>query len=201
MTIKSSIENISVDLGLDPETSSDWESTQIRRFIGYSGEFIANYAPWERMKKSWYVPGSCLPFKYPAEHRVAQPADVRRILTVRLNTDDSTSRLIPDSKTWAAMVRRPPVQFYHHIDQGDLCILPGLDAGGAVVTYAGLSWLESGDFYSPLSDNDSFLFPEKVVELGAVWRWKRQKGLEFQSHKDEFEEVLALAIQHDHGGG
>ncbi len=201
MSVREVLNSVRIATGIEPATSTDWEDTQLRHFVVSAAELIANYAPWEQTLKNWYVPGSCLPFKHRAEYRIALPEDIRRLLSVRLNSDDTVSRLITDTKTWEAMTRNPPVHCYHHLNSGDLCMLPALDAGGAVVAYAGMSYLKSGYIGTAPTDDEEFLFPSQLVELGAIWKWKQQKGLDYEPQKAEFDQALDLAVQHDRGGG
>ncbi len=201
MTVGTVSNSVRIATGINPATSNEWEAKQLQHFVVSAAELIANYAPWEQTIKNWNVPGSCLPFKHRGEYRIPLPEDTRRVIAVRLNSDDGISRLMTDPKTWEAMTRNPPVHCYHHINRGELCMLPALDAGGAVVSYAGLSYLKSGYIGTEPADDEDFLFPDRLVELGAIWKWKQQKGLDYEAQKGEFDQALDLAVQHDRGGG
>lgn len=49
-------------------------------------------------------------------------------------------------------------------------------------------------------DTDTFVFPENVLELGLVWRFKQAKGLDYGEDMRTYGVALADAIASDRGG-
>lgn len=49
------------------------------------------------------------------------------------------------------------------------------------------------------ADLDSFVLPERLLELGIIWNWKAAKNQAYASQIDEYENALALAIDTDRG--
>lgn len=49
------------------------------------------------------------------------------------------------------------------------------------------------------ADDDTTLFPERLLVKGVIWRWKRQKGLPYEDNLAEFEADLVQEINADRG--
>jgi hypothetical protein len=47
------------------------------------------------------------------------------------------------------------------------------------------------------ADTDTSVFPESVVTLGMVWRYKRAKGYEYSADQYEYERRVTEAIMRD----
>lgn len=62
------------------------------------------------------------------------------------------------------------------------------------------SSLVTGAAESFISDSDTFLFPEELLELGLIWRWKQAKQLDYAEDMRNFEIALRNAIDSDKGG-
>ena len=50
------------------------------------------------------------------------------------------------------------------------------------------------------ADTDTFRFPENLMELGLVWRWKQSKQLDYAEDMRAYQIHLMDAIQSDKGG-
>jgi hypothetical protein len=68
---------------------------------------------------------------------------------------------------------------------------------GEIVTfvYAKGMWIANsiGGLYSPVkwnADSDISLIHERIIRLGAVWRWKRRKGLDYSEEMNDYEGAL-----------
>jgi hypothetical protein len=49
------------------------------------------------------------------------------------------------------------------------------------------------------ADSNTFVFPERLIELNALARWKRQKGLAYKDEQDEFEAEIVNEYAADRG--
>jgi len=49
------------------------------------------------------------------------------------------------------------------------------------------------------SDDDSTVYTEDLLVKNMVWRWKRQKGLDYTDDLAEFEAMLKAEINADRG--
>ena len=65
---------------------------------------------------------------------------------------------------------------------------------GAKIGYYSWGWINHGVDRSRYlrGNDDEFLVPEHIVELGAVWRWKRSKGLPYDGELKEYEAEIAI---------
>jgi len=57
------------------------------------------------------------------------------------------------------------------------------------------SWITgaAGNPYSPVAwqaDTDLSVIPERIIRLGAIWRWKMAKGLDYAEFMSDFEAAL-----------
>jgi hypothetical protein len=79
---------------------------------------------------------------------------------------------------------------------------PAASAVGATIDYLSKNWV-LGDPYEERdvfrADDDTTLFPERLLAKGLIWRWKRQKGLPFEDNLAEFEADLLQEINADRG--
>jgi len=48
-------------------------------------------------------------------------------------------------------------------------------------------------------DDDSVIFPERLLTLNMIWRWKRQKGLQYSDELAEFEAAFMADLTADMG--
>lgn len=49
------------------------------------------------------------------------------------------------------------------------------------------------------ADDDTFVLPERLLELGIIWVWKKSKNQAYASELDDYEQAVALAIDSDKG--
>jgi hypothetical protein len=82
---------------------------------------------------------------------------------------------------------------------GKILFSPALDADGAKVRYVSKHWVEGKEEITQNGDN--LLVPERLIEKGAIWRWKRQKGLPYDDMLAEFEADLIGEIKADRKQG
>ena len=73
---------------------------------------------------------------------------------------------------------------------------PPLGAGEIVTfVYAKGLWIANsmGGLYAPAAwqaDSDISLIPERLIRLGARWRWKRSKGFDYSEEMNDYEGAL-----------
>lgn len=81
---------------------------------------------------------------------------------------------------------------------------PALGASEVVTgTYISSSWVLAADnstrYGTFQADTDQCLIPESLIVLGAVWRWKSSKGLEYAEDFRSSQERRQLMAAHDRG--
>ncbi|MGV2071669.1 hypothetical protein ACQZ4Z_13025 [Agrobacterium vitis] len=159
-----------------------------------AGQEIARRADWKRMIKAATVASS--PFTLPADwHRLAPGGSVRA-------ADGSMIRPVTNSGMWA-IAKSSSVTPYYFFNGSIVLFAPAASAVGAQIDYLSKNWvkqdvggLEAAAF---LSDDDTTLFPQRLLTKNMVWRWKRQKGLAYEDNLAEFEADLEIEANADRG--
>lgn len=67
------------------------------------------------------------------------------------------------------------------------------------IVYVSKNWVKSDDALNPLKDvwtseTDRLLYPELVVRLGVIWRFREKKGLDYLPAQAEYEMRLSRMI-------
>ena len=199
MTAETVLNQVLLEVGLDNPnaqlTSQDYDIRQIKAFMNAAGKDVARRAEWSRLYTTWAVPGRI--------SEVSLPTDFQQMAeqgAVRLNKPSFTPvRPVISPEQWALLTVRPSAQYYYHLTGGKLLFAPALDTDGAIVRYVSKNWVEGKPEIS--QNGDVLRIPERLVEKGAVWRWKRQKGIPYDDMLAEFEADLVNEIKADRGEG
>ena len=199
MTVETVLRNVLLQIGLDrPDaqiTSDDYEMRQIAALMNAAGEDIAGRAEWSGLYRDWAVPGGL--------DKADLPPDFRKLAekgAARLGGKGFRPiRLVVAPEQWAFLAVRPSAQPYCHLAQGKLLFSPALPASGAAIRYVCKYWVEGKTEIT--QNGDRLSIPERLVEKGTIWRWKRQKGLAYDDMLAEFEADLADYIKADRGEG
>lgn len=108
------------------------------------------------------------------------------------------------AEEWTDLIVRNAVSLpqYWRLINGVLNIYA--PSAGDIIRYEYISknWvLTAGNpFPQFTADTDTFQFPEEILELGLVWRWKQAKQLDYAEDMRTFEVALRTAIDSDKGG-
>lgn len=70
-------------------------------------------------------------------------------------------------------------------------------AGEATVHYVSRNWAGTKDQAD--QNGDTFVFPDRLMETGIVYRWRRQKGLPYDDQIAEHEAEIESALRADRG--
>ncbi len=159
-----------------------------------AGDEIARRADWQKLLKSYTAAASpeALPDDF---QRLTPGGPVRTAAGVFV-------RPVTNSGQWAVIAGIPSAQRYFFIKGGQVLFSPASAASGAVIDYVSKNWVlhdPDGPQATFTADDDTTLFPERLLVKGIVWRWKRQKGLAYEDNLAEFEADLAQEINADRG--
>ncbi|NTJ63537.1 hypothetical protein G6M50_38085 [Agrobacterium rhizogenes] len=107
-----------------------------------------------------------------------------------------------DAQTWQrnTVINSNPVPQIWRILQGDLDIYPNTVGETISFEYISMNWVKlngGGTSATFASDLDTTLFPERLVRLSLIWRWKDAKGLDFSSSLEKFERAKENDIGSD----
>lgn len=81
------------------------------------------------------------------------------------------------------------IQFFPYLASADTC----------TASYQSKNWTSAGAA-AFTSDTQTALFPEDVLALGAIVRWRRQKGMPYQDQEAEYEGALEQYASYDDRG-
>ena len=192
--------DLNLEKGAVSVTSTDWDVAQIVEFMNQAGEDIAKRAEWSGLYTSDTVSGGVSTHTLPSDFQ-----EMGERGGVYLNKSEGTYtpvRPCLDPTLWDFLVQWPSAQPYYMLRGGDLAFSDALDGDGAKFTYVSSGWvaLDGGGTGTTIAaDGDTFRIPERLVHLGAAWRWLREKGMPFDDNVAEFEADLAQEIKADRG--
>lgn len=110
-----------------------------------------------------------------------------------------------NSKEWSDLTVRGVTsvpQFWRLIG-GVLHVYQPVSGDGIQYEYVSKNWIKQGGTTPAetlMGDNDTFYFPEQVMELGLVWRFKQAKQLDYAEDLRTYQGFLMDAIASDKGG-
>jgi hypothetical protein len=159
-----------------------------------AGAEIARRADWKRMLQAHVVSAS--PELLPADYQRLAPGGPVRA------ADGRFFRPITNGAQWAVIAGVASAELYCHLSGKTMLFSPAASAADATIDYISKNWV-LGDPYEERdvfrADDDTTLFPERLLKKGLTWRWKRQKGLPFEDNLAEFEADLLQEINADRG--
>jgi len=196
MSIGDILPGILAECGLDvlaPDiSSSDFQMRQIRALIDAAGKDISTRAQWAGSLNYDTIPASATAYALPGDFQ--EMANGGAILQV---TSGLPIRPITDTTVWQFLVSNPSDALYYHIFQNGVLFSSEIPAGGATFYYVSKNWL--GNKAAVTDNADQPVFSEDLLARGVVWRWRRQKGLDYEDLMAEFESDLDAAILADRG--
>lgn len=194
--------SILLDIGLEKTSpdisSSDFDISQIREFMNQAGEDIAKRAEWSGLYSSDTVSGSVSSHTLPTDFQ-----EMGERGGVYLNKTEGTFtpvRPCVDPTMWTFLVQRPSSEIYYMIRGGNLEFSDELDSDGAKFDYVSTYWV-GGTKAAVTANSDTFKIPERLIRLGTVWRWMREKGKPYDDLVAEFEADLVQEIKSNRGQG
>jgi hypothetical protein len=158
-----------------------------------AGEEIAHRVDWQKLVRKATIAG--VPYTMPADyHRPVPGAAIVTALGVFV-------RPITNTGEWATLSRVGSSQPYFYRSGGTINVIPTSAAENATLNYVSGNFVVkvSGTDFRPAfeSDDDRPVFNEDLLVRNMVWRWKRQKGLDYVDDLAEFEAMLTSEIKAD----
>lgn len=158
-----------------------------------AGDEISRRVDWRATLTTFTVPASGSPF----------PNDYQRLIpggSVRA-ADGTFIRPVTNSAQWAFLTQYPSAQPFYFLQGATILMAPASAGVGAVMDYVSANWIKgvTGNKATYSADDDTALFPERLLVKNIIWRWRRLKGLSFNDHLTEFEADLVQEINADRG--
>jgi hypothetical protein len=206
MSLLTVVQNIARGAGFEPPqdavTNTDTVVSQTLLFVIRAGEEIARRADWKRMG-AHTVCTDGQEFPLPANfHRLVQGAAVRlvgSIEPVRGSLSNDQFRAVMSAGMSTGTTSR---LFFRLTSQDKISFTRVLtDIEFVTVNCITDQWVRDGTTAQSTitADSNTFVFPERLIELNALARWKRQKGLAYKDEQDEFEAEIANEYAADQG--
>lgn len=205
MTILSIIQNVCAEIDLDPPaavvSSADPQIRQLQILSYRAGKDLLKDHDWSvLMTTRNFTATGIIP--EPAE----PPVDFGRFTanSVIWNTSRLWQLNGPvEPQTWErnTILNSNPVPQLWRMLGGKLAIFPNVATETMRYEYISKNWIAvmGGSTYAAnwANDTDTARFPEDVLELSLIWRWKRAKGLDYGEELENFERAKESAIGDD----
>ena len=158
------------------------------------GKEIAQRVDWKGLQRVKIVDVTPLPF----------PADYDRMIDggAVMSATGEFYRPVRNPSQWAVVKRVGSAQPFFYLSSSAIEFSPGAGAMDGVVTYITKNWIkkdsgEGSDVWT--ADDDTVFFPERLLRLDLIWRWRRKAGLNYDDQLAEFEAALAAEAAEDRG--
>lgn len=182
---KSVARNMSIE---EPDTvtsTTEPDHIKLAQFINEAGQELARRVDWTATRKTHSLIGTGFGALY------ALPDDYSRLIpgyAVKAGGDPVRGGLTGDE--WNALQPIEGAPRYFHTISQQIAFYPFPAEGDTVtLTYQSLEWISGKQTFT--SDGDLPLVPGLLVEMGALWRFKRHIGADYSDYLAEFEQALA----------
>lgn len=183
-------------------TNTTASYAQLRRYMYQAAKELLDRHDWSVLTLDTTITGT-------GASSYALPDDFRRITrrdeeydpAVWSDTMRRAFRPVTSNGEWTVLQSMGPTPAFGYRIVGANIEFTQTIASGDTVTlsYVSKKWIENGGSPSEtwVDDADYTYLPPRLIELGTVWRWKRFRGLEFQSYQGELEIEFARRTQDD----
>jgi len=198
LTLKTAIQNVAKNVGIVPPDSvvgnTDADTVKLLQFANETGQELARRVDWARMRKSQQIEGTGF------AALLSLPSDYARMVegwAVTFDGDAVRGGITADEWNSLTPVVGDP-RYYLPVGQ-TIGFYPFLAEGvQVVVNYIGTGWTSVyGTTFA--ADTESTLFPERLLEMGTVWRMKRHIGADFSDYLAEYESAIVDEARFDSG--
>jgi hypothetical protein len=197
MSLVSIARSIAINSGIAIPASvlsnNDPDAQKIVQFTQEAAEEIARRVDWGGLRKTTTITGT-------GDNDVfGLPGDFAR-LTVgnSITVGGLPVRVGLTADEWTSLTAASGTPRYARLSGSNIAFYPYPLLGVEVsVSYQSKDWCSGGDAWA--NDSDVGLVPEVLIEQGAIWRWRRQMGSDYQDQLAEFESTLAEYAKFDDG--
>jgi hypothetical protein len=185
---------IAINVSIQPPTTvlanSSPDAMKIVQFTQEAGAELARRVDWRALHKTTTLTGTG------ANDALPLPVDFARLseggsvngLRVGLSEDE-----------WNSLTPEMGTPRFGFLSGNTLSFYPYLAFGATeTVQWQSANWCSSNSA-TWADDSNTALVPEDLVTLGAIWRWRRHHGSDFQDYMAEYEAALADRAKFDGG--
>ena len=189
MTLLSAMQNVAKNVGVKQPLSITGNNTgdavKLLQFANEAGDELARRVDWHQMRKTVSVVGTGFPALLDIRPDYARMVQG---LSVIHNGEPVRGGLTADE--WNSLPERMGAPRYYQTVGQKIGFYPYLEEGATVgVTYISTGWTSAGKS-AFTNDDDTTLFPERLLEMGTVWRFKRHISADYSDYLAEFESAL-----------
>lgn len=198
MTILSVVNEVCDIVSLDRFTSvygsGNPAAQTLLELAKLAGEEIVDRYDWKALERSAVAASS--PLAIPSDYlRMADGGALR-------TAAGAFFRPVKNAAQWAVVQQVPSSQPYTYVSKTSIAFSPASAAVGAVLNYVSKFWIVASGGAEKATwgaDDDGVVFPERLLTLNVVWRWRRKEGLNYDDQLAEFEAALSNATTEDRG--
>lgn len=196
MTILSAINEVCDVVGLDRFDSvygsGDPRAMTMLSLARIGGKSISQRFEWRALERSTVI--NVAPRPLPDDYdRLIEGAAV-------IASDRDFFRPVKNRAQWEVIKAAGSAQKFFYISGQTLDFEPRPISIGGYFLYQSKNWIvtDAGAGREDwTSDDDRPVFPENLLVLDLIWRWKRQNGLSYNDPLAEFEAALATETEED----
>jgi len=198
MSLLSVARNVAKNVGIAiPDAvagGDDPDAIKLREFINETGQELARRVDWRGLRKEHPLIGTGVAAPY------SLPDDFSRVVAgnaVMVNGSRVRGSLTDDEWNSLTPVEGTPRYYFKGAMLIGFYPYPA-EAEQISITYVSTQWTAQGKDVL-VSDDDTSLIPEALLEMGATWRHKRQFAADYQDYMAEYEAALSDLAQFDGG--
>lgn len=193
---KSVARNVGVTVPSAVLSSSVRENVLLAQFSSEAAIEIARRVDWSALRKATTITGTG------ANANFALPSDFSRLtagMAVKTVSGGVAVRGGVSADEWFSLIPIEATPRYFRLLGTAISFYPyPAVAEQMSVSYQSKNWC-SNDAEDWTTDDDTALVPEDLVIKGAIWRWKRHIGGDYQDYLAEFEAAIADFARFDNG--
>lgn len=203
MSAIESMGRVLAELGIDPSGEvlsivdvDSFQQKQVKHFMEQAGRDVVQRAEWPSLYLTYTIPLGASDL-FLVEFGAFPYQDFRTFGTgANVVTTLGPARVVLNSTTWSDLQDQELDSPYVFVE-GDTTLRSSVNLRGAKIGYYSWGWVNHGPLRSRYltGNSDTFRIPEHLVELGAVWRWKRSKGRPYDGELKEYESEIAIGAR------
>lgn len=190
MSLLSAMQNVAKNVGIVPPDSvvgnTDPDCVKLLQFANETGQELARRVDWALLRKTKLILGTGFAalFDLASDHS-------RMVEGWGVTHDGNPVRGGLTGDEWNAL---PPIEGaprYYQVVGPQIGFYPFPSEGMQITaSYLSAGWTSAGG-PTFAGDTETTLFPERLLEMGTVWRMKRHIGADYSDYLAEYEAALA----------
>ena len=188
---------VAIDVGLAVPSvvaaatdSSDRTMVEMKQAINHAGEEIARRVDWSTLRTTTTITGTGVAsaFALPVSYQRMIQGNAVTVGGIPVRGGLSSEEFL----ALTATAGTPRFYFVSGLPElKTIQFWPTLaNATAATVIFQSSLWNNTGPAKEFTNDSDTALLPDQVMIKGAIARWRRQKGMDYQDYHSEYEMVL-----------